>query len=701
MDITESVVQGPQLSSEVCPEYDERVRTIAAYRAKGKAGYVGLRNQGSTCYMNSLLQTLFMTPEFRHALLGWELQPGPDTSKNIPLQLQQLFSRLQQSEHGAVETKALTNSFGWTAADTFTQHDVQELNRVLFEAIQKYLERHKVEDFISRLYEGHMIDYIACQRCGGGRERLDTYQDIQVAVKGMPTVEAAIEAFSMPELLEGDNQWRCDSCGQLSDAKKGLRLDTTPQIFTIQLRRFDFDMEKLERVKIYDGIHIPLVLDVTPWIPAHRRAEDPEANLYDLFSVLLHRGSAHGGHYFAYIRNLKTDRWYNFNDESVDEITFEELLKTIQPEVVADAPPPGTATSEVGGVEPIIGPLFEGESRPTQTVTAQPYMLVYHARSATLPSYTAPVVSSLAELIAKENEEVLRLKEEYERVKDNLELKVFFTAVQGEECSVDLFKWIVVKNQNTVAEVLEAILTKLRDTGDIDATYPNSFFRVREYNENKHVFGRTFGDSLEISIEKLGWPAKKKLVLERKSAETEKWTEHQRDDLRLRALQYNVEGGVWKGRDVTVGGDANVADLRRKLSAMLEIPDDRLLISYRASPLTGVFLEPGIMLDRVLVTDLNMVPEERLYIEDAAECERTATGAYKSLGMQHIESVHFKTIRFNCLEEEEPTQCISFDVRRTFLELKAAIGQRLNVEPSEFRLKKSKKAQSPSLGWCR
>ena len=32
------------------------------------SGYVGLVNQAMTCYLNSLLQTLFMTPEFRNAL---------------------------------------------------------------------------------------------------------------------------------------------------------------------------------------------------------------------------------------------------------------------------------------------------------------------------------------------------------------------------------------------------------------------------------------------------------------------------------------------------------------------------------------------------------------------------------------------------------------------------------------------------------
>lgn len=59
-------------------------------------GYVGLVNQAMTCYLNSLLQALYMTPEFRNALYRWEFD-NDNEAKNIPYQLQKLFLNLQVS----------------------------------------------------------------------------------------------------------------------------------------------------------------------------------------------------------------------------------------------------------------------------------------------------------------------------------------------------------------------------------------------------------------------------------------------------------------------------------------------------------------------------------------------------------------------------------------------------------------------------
>lgn len=48
-------------------------------------------------------------------------------------------------------------------------------------------------------------------------------------------------------------------------------------------------------------------------------------HVYELYSVLIHSGSALGGHYYAYIKSLDTGKWYNFNDSNVSEISDTEL----------------------------------------------------------------------------------------------------------------------------------------------------------------------------------------------------------------------------------------------------------------------------------------------------------------------------------------------------------------------------------------
>ena len=54
---------------------------------------------------------------------------------SIPLALQSLFYKLQYNDT-SVATKELTKSFGWDTYDSFMQHDVQELNRVLCEKLE-------------------------------------------------------------------------------------------------------------------------------------------------------------------------------------------------------------------------------------------------------------------------------------------------------------------------------------------------------------------------------------------------------------------------------------------------------------------------------------------------------------------------------------------------------------------------------------
>jgi ubiquitin C-terminal hydrolase len=61
-------------SSVLCTHHNPTIADFhfvdsCSYDSKKETGYVGLKNQGATCYMNSLLQSLFCTRYFRKVIL--------------------------------------------------------------------------------------------------------------------------------------------------------------------------------------------------------------------------------------------------------------------------------------------------------------------------------------------------------------------------------------------------------------------------------------------------------------------------------------------------------------------------------------------------------------------------------------------------------------------------------------------------------
>ena len=73
------------------------VNPYQPYDSKKETGFVGLKNQGATCYMNSLLQTLYHLPCFRQAVYHIPTIENENASKSIPLALQSLFYKVRIS----------------------------------------------------------------------------------------------------------------------------------------------------------------------------------------------------------------------------------------------------------------------------------------------------------------------------------------------------------------------------------------------------------------------------------------------------------------------------------------------------------------------------------------------------------------------------------------------------------------------------
>ncbi|XP_060186405.1 ubiquitin C-terminal hydrolase 13-like isoform X3 [Lycium barbarum] len=322
--------RGYLMDDTVIVEADVAVRRVVDYwshDSKKETGCVGLKNQGATCYMNSLLQTLYHIPYFRKAVYHMPTTENDNPSGSIPLALQSLFYKLQYSDT-SVATKELTKSFGWDTYDSFMQHDVQELNRVLCEKLEDKMKGTVVEGTIQQLFEGHHMNYIECINVDYRSTRKESFYDLQLDVKGCRDVYASFDKYVEVERLEGDNKYHAEKYG-LQDARKGVLFIDFPPVLQLQLKRFEYDFARDTMVKINDRYEFPLQLDLDR---ENGKYLSPDAdrsvrNLYTLHSVLVHSGGVHGGHYYAYIRPTLSDQWFKFDDERV---TKEDLKRALE-----------------------------------------------------------------------------------------------------------------------------------------------------------------------------------------------------------------------------------------------------------------------------------------------------------------------------------------------------------------------------------
>ncbi|KAL7419595.1 ubiquitin-specific protease ubp15 [Cryptotrichosporon argae] len=291
------------------------------YDSKKETGHVGLKNQGATCYMNSLLQSLYCTNYFRRAV--YQIPTDQDVpSESLALALQRVFYHLQTSNQ-PVGTTELTKSFGWKSLDSFMQHDVQEFSRILQDKLEEKMKGTPAENAIPHLFKGQIRNYIKCINVDFESARTEDFYDIQLTIKGIKNLRDSFRDYVSVETLDGENKYMAEGFG-LQDARKGAIFQSLPPVLHLQLRRFEYDMEKDALVKINDRHEFPFEIDLEEFLD--ESADRSVSHKYKLHGVLVHSGDLHGGHYFALIKPEKDGRWFKFDDDRVTPVTDKEVL---------------------------------------------------------------------------------------------------------------------------------------------------------------------------------------------------------------------------------------------------------------------------------------------------------------------------------------------------------------------------------------
>nr|XP_045003054.1 ubiquitin carboxyl-terminal hydrolase 40 isoform X3 [Jaculus jaculus] len=214
------------------------------------------------------------------------------------------------------------------------QHDVQELNRILFSALETSLTGTSGHDLINRLYHGTVVNQIVCKECKNISEKQEDFLDLTVAVKNVSGLEDALwNMYVEEEVFDCDNLYHCGACGRLVKAVKSAKLRQLPPFLTISLLRFNFDFVKCERYKETSCYSFPLRINLKPF--CEQSEVDDAEFIYDLFSVIIHKGGCYGGHYHVYIKDVDhLGNWQFQEEQSKPDVN----LKALQNEDEGDDP---------------------------------------------------------------------------------------------------------------------------------------------------------------------------------------------------------------------------------------------------------------------------------------------------------------------------------------------------------------------------
>ena len=286
--------------------------------------FVGLKNLGCTCYINSLIQTFYHIPLFRESLLNCEY--STKTEKNCFYQLKKVFYSLKYLQTTYYAPFSFVENYDDKELKVSEQMDVFEFFCDFLDKIEQKLKKTNNENIIKYFFMGRQNDVLTFEGdCNHHRTNESQFYSIQLQVHGKKNIYDSLNSLIEGEKMQGDNCIHCPKCNKKLPAIKSQNFKALPRIFMFVLKRFEFNYETMQKIKINDYYEFPLILDMNKYTEKFINNNINEDNMYKLKSIIIHTGTCESGHYYSYILDDNSNEWYEFNDTRVEKINIDNL----------------------------------------------------------------------------------------------------------------------------------------------------------------------------------------------------------------------------------------------------------------------------------------------------------------------------------------------------------------------------------------